>query len=488
MTMENGLKYLTDTDVKMLEKKAKRVSFSNGQALITQGSDPRGMFILRNGLVRVECSHLGRGIAVARLGPGDVIGEISFLELQGATASVVADGDVEADLVSGEDLNSLLVSMPSLATRFYRSLALVLSHRLRELTSQLPPLLVEDVPQVNRFHAPRTGLEQKRQIPPKLQNDLEDFKTAMLLVDRALKDRKLSDSEAQIRVSAACSALNDSLCWHVASQSDLAPAIGAHVFRETFPLLMLSRMNDRSFAKPRGYAGDYATIEMMYENKPTGDGRLGRFIDAWYLEQKPTVAVKNRRVLLGQAIQAEMNNWRKDTPMPVASLGSGPAQELFDVLRVPQKPNLHATCIDIDHEALGYVASSAEKEGLSSFFTLAQDNLVHLAQGKGHTTILPQQLMYSVGLIDYLKDQFVTLLLNWTFDRLLPGGTVILGNFDSQNRDKPYMDYILEWVLIHRTPDEMKGLFRQSKFQAARVNVTHEQSGVNLFAFCTKPL
>jgi extracellular factor (EF) 3-hydroxypalmitic acid methyl ester biosynthesis protein len=484
--MENGLKYLTNEDIRLLEEKAKRVSFSKGQELIGQGSRRQEVFILRSGHVRVERSHLGRGIAVTRLGPGDVIGEMSFLDPEGATASVVADEDVQADLIDRDNLDSLLMSVPSLATRFYRSLALVLSHRLRDLTSQLPPLLVEDVPQVNRFHAPRTGLEYHQQIPPRLQTDIDDFKAVMLLVDRGLIDKKLSDEQAQSRVNAACSALRDSLCSHVGKESDLAPAVGAHVFRETFPLLMLSRLNDRSFAKPRGYAGDFATIEMMYENKPTGDGRLGRFIDGWCLEQKPIVAVKNRRVLLAEVIRTELKNWRKDTPMPVASLGSGPAQELFDVLKVPEKPNLHATCIDIDHEALGFVASFAEKEGLTAYFTLAQDNLVRLAKGKGHTAIRPQQLMYSVGLIDYLQDQFVISLLNWVYDQLLPGGTVVLGNFDSQNSDKPYMDYILEWVLIHRSPDDMKRLFRQSKFQDAPLEVRYEPTGINLFAFCSR--
>lgn len=98
----------------------------------------------------------------------------------------------------------------------------------------------------------------------------------------------------------------------------------------------------------------------------------------------------------------------------------------------------------------------------------------------------PRQLMYSVGLIDYLKDQFVVALLNWSYDQLLPGGTVILGNFDSKNSDKPYMDYILEWVLIHRSPEDMKNLFRQSKFQTSPVDVRSEDTGINLFAFCTK--
>jgi extracellular factor (EF) 3-hydroxypalmitic acid methyl ester biosynthesis protein len=485
--MENGLKYLTHDDLRLLTEKANRVSFTKDQELIAQNSKNHAVFILRRGLVRVERSHLGRGIAITRLGPGDVIGELSYLDPEGANASVIADDDVEADVIEREVLDSLLRSMPAFETRFYRSLALVLSHRLRDITSQLPNFLIEDVSQVKRFHAPRTGLNPDKQIPIQLQNDLEQFKTAMLQLDREIAFRTLSDLDAQTKVTAACSALMASLRQYAMHDSEIGQAVGAHVFRETFPWLMLGRLNDRSFAKPRGYAGDYATIEMMYQNQPAGDGRLGRFIDAWCLEQKCVLAVKNRRRLLAEAILRELEKWQKPTPMPVTSMGSGPAREIFDVLRVPHKPNLHATLIDIDPEALRSVSRTAEKEGLTAYFTLAKDNLVRLAKGNGNTKISPQQLMYSVGLIDYLQDQFVVALLDWTYDQLLPGGTVILGNFDSTNPDKPYMDYIVEWVLIHRSREDMENLFRQSKFQASTVDVQSEETGVNLFAFSTKP-
>jgi len=51
----------------------------------------------------------------------------------------------------------------------------------------------------------------------------------------------------------------------------------AHFFRqELLPLVLLSRLCERSYTKPRGYAGDFQVIDMLYENKPAGVGRLGR--------------------------------------------------------------------------------------------------------------------------------------------------------------------------------------------------------------------
>jgi hypothetical protein len=63
---------------------------------------------------------------------------------------------------------------------------------------------------------------------------------------------------------------------------------------------------------------------------------------------------------------------------------------------------------------------------------------------------------------------------------------VILGNFDAANPDKAFMDHILEWRLIHRTPEELQGLFARSKFGDTPLDVQYEDERVNLFARCTK--
>ena len=54
---------------------------------------------------------------------------------------------------------------------------------------------------------------------------------------------------------------------------------------------------------PRGYAGDFMTIEMIYNDEAAGDGRLGRYIDRWSLQMAVGRAVKNRRGLLNKAIR-----------------------------------------------------------------------------------------------------------------------------------------------------------------------------------------
>jgi CRP-like cAMP-binding protein len=58
---------------------------------------------------------------------------MSFLEDAPASASVVAEGDIEAYHLDRPTLQSLFELFPHLASRFYRSLAMNLSKRLRDL-------------------------------------------------------------------------------------------------------------------------------------------------------------------------------------------------------------------------------------------------------------------------------------------------------------------------------------------------------------------
>jgi CRP-like cAMP-binding protein len=58
---------------------------------------------------------------------------MSFLEDAPASASVTADGEIEAYRLDQLSLQSLFELFPHLASRFYRSLATNLSRRLREL-------------------------------------------------------------------------------------------------------------------------------------------------------------------------------------------------------------------------------------------------------------------------------------------------------------------------------------------------------------------
>ena len=143
---ESTALFLSAHDYRLLLETARRTTFRRNEVILAEGSQRQAIFVLQKGHTRVERAYFGKGVPVGRMGPGEVFGEVSFLEAAGASATVVADEDgVDVDVIEGARVHALLASDPGLSTRFYQSLATTLAHRLRRLVELVPPALVEDV-------------------------------------------------------------------------------------------------------------------------------------------------------------------------------------------------------------------------------------------------------------------------------------------------------------------------------------------------------
>src|SRR3984957_1155160 len=129
--------YLTANDWALVADKSNRVQLKEGTILIQKGKRTNGVYLLLKGSARVVIPSQASRI----LGPGEICGEMSFLEDSPASASVIAEGEVEAYHLDRSALQNLFELYPHLGSRFYRSVATNLSHRLRELIgpgSELP--------------------------------------------------------------------------------------------------------------------------------------------------------------------------------------------------------------------------------------------------------------------------------------------------------------------------------------------------------------
>jgi CRP-like cAMP-binding protein len=135
---KQGLIYLTANDWTLVADKSNRVQFRKGEVVVQRGKRPDGIYLLLKGRARVQIPSQR---AARAMGPGEICGEMSFLEDAPASAQVIADGDLEALYLDRATLQSLFELFPHLGSRFYRSLATNLSRRLRDLigpSSEIP--------------------------------------------------------------------------------------------------------------------------------------------------------------------------------------------------------------------------------------------------------------------------------------------------------------------------------------------------------------
>ena len=136
----NTLEYLTANDWVLILSRARRRKFSPGEQIIEDGVPSPAVYIIRKGTAAVQVANLDGRAEVALLGPGEICGDMSFLLKSNASATVVAKDAVEAEEVDTEELDRLFESFPGIGSRFYHSLAIVLSRRLQETSSVVAEL------------------------------------------------------------------------------------------------------------------------------------------------------------------------------------------------------------------------------------------------------------------------------------------------------------------------------------------------------------
>jgi extracellular factor (EF) 3-hydroxypalmitic acid methyl ester biosynthesis protein len=323
-----------------------------------------------------------------------------------------------------------------------------------------------------------------------LQPTLDRFKELVRVADReALEHGAIPSASADLVLAAfddvvldADRVLGDSGCGSVAAKA----REGQRLQAELLPYMLLSDNAERWHAKPRGYAGDYLTIARIYEDEARGRSRTGPLVDRCFLRLPAVRAVQNRRCLLAREIATEIQA-RAGECARVASLACGPAQEIFDVYATLADPAaLRSTLVDVDFEALAWVAARRDERRLKKSVDLVNENLVHFAIGRRQLDLEPQDLVYSVGLIDYFSDAIVVKLMNAVHGMLRSGGRAIFGNFHPKNRTKAIMDHVLNWRLVHRSEEDMHRLFEASAFGRPCTRIVYEEQGINLFAECVR--
>ena len=322
-------------------------------------------------------------------------------------------------------------------------------------------------------------------------NEVEEFKTLFLQSDRrAIKNGNIvTDNDAK-QLKEKFNELYLLLNTIINGSNNITEAekrnLGNIAKKEFLPYMLLTNIGERYYSKPRGYAGDYYTIEMIYQNAPMGVGRLGPLLDECFLNLSAAKAVRNRRQLFSREILRTAQE-TKSNAVNIMSLACGPSREVIDAFsQLNDKSKLKVTLLDIDEEALAFCKEKVEIEEINDYVALFQENPIHLAIGKRKLTVEKQHFIYTIGLIDYFKDDLVVKLLNYIYELLDKNGRIIVGNFHPANPTKAFMDYVLDWPLIHRTEKDMNKLFEISKFSRPCTNIYFEEENINLFAECIK--
>jgi bacteriocin-type transport-associated protein len=127
---------LSDEDIEWLIHNGVPDRVANTAVLIREGQANDELYIVLEGSLSIS-TKANQGKEIARLGVGEIIGEISFVDSRPPSATVIAVQDSLVFRISRTKLSERLERDSAFAARFYRALAVFLANRLRNTTSRL---------------------------------------------------------------------------------------------------------------------------------------------------------------------------------------------------------------------------------------------------------------------------------------------------------------------------------------------------------------
>jgi CRP/FNR family cyclic AMP-dependent transcriptional regulator len=124
---------LTDPDLSALLLHSDLIECVTSEVLIREGEQGQHLFVLMNGKVDICKRTAGAPKTIQTLGPGECFGEMSLIDCRSRSASVRAASPCKLIRVNGDHI----VTLPDIASKIYRNIAIMLSQRLRSANDLL---------------------------------------------------------------------------------------------------------------------------------------------------------------------------------------------------------------------------------------------------------------------------------------------------------------------------------------------------------------
>jgi len=128
----------------------------------------------------------------------------------------------------------------------------------------------------------------------------------------------------------------------------------------------------------------------------------------------------------------------------------------------------------------------AQRPGGAELRTLNASFVDLLRDGRLYSGFEPQDAIYSLGLIDYFNQPTARRVTRGFYDKLRPGGVLILCNMrDFEGSAFWPLEFLCDWKLEYRNEADMRDLARG--LEAATVDLAVEPTGLVWMLTITKP-
>lgn len=237
-----------------------------------------------------------------------------------------------------------------------------------------------------------------------------------------------------------------------------------------------SWIGQRARTKPHGFVGDYEMLIKLYDQKTPARG-LGAYIDLCIQDLPLARAVRTRLQGAREFLLREIMS--RTEKVRVLDVASGPCREYHDWPCLVGH-DVEVVAMDTDPHALTHVNQQV-CPSLPTGTKLQAVRYNALRTSVAEATVRQFgkfDVIYSVGLCDYLTDeQLIRMFAAWR-DTLNEGGVMYVAFKDCEQYDHTPYQWHLDWYFFQRTHQDALALFGKAGIDTDAMSITKDDTGI----------
>ena len=215
-----------------------------------------------------------------------------------------------------------------------------------------------------------------------------------------------------------------------------------HLFRHILgKYIFKSEVLRRYYQKPLGYPGDHLMFETLYDGSAVSMG-IGYYFDKFVLNYQLARSVINRKNKMKNLLRNFIVS-RKGKKLKILNIGCGSTREIRELLQENLfHQNIQFNFWDQDRSSLEFAKNHMPIVHRKIKFNFANKNVIDMIGfGKPQSTVQieKQDLISSLGAVDYLGDHMLERFITYFYNALNVGGRLIVSCCSSRDA----WDYLL---------------------------------------------
>jgi len=233
-------------------------------------------------------------------------------------------------------------------------------------------------------------------------------------------------------------------------------------------------------------ATNWRALDIIYNYDNSKNKDKENFLTRFWMGNVFNVkAVRNRLKLIKDKLRNSINDLVSEgKEVRTLSIACGSAQGLIDIISEFNKKGIFikALLVDLDPTAIEYAKNLSLKAGVINQIKFINASAHDLEEVVGD---FKPNIIEMVGFLEYRPKEKAINLIKRIYSILEPGGTFFTSNVKN-NIERPFLDYVIDWPMVYRTPKEFNDVLVEGGFPLDECSIIYEPLKVHGVAICKR--